>query len=985
MARVFEYSSVSPNVQFYNNSHEFEKKLLKTSTDVSDGSSGSRNDGTLAGLMGKRKYEGIEQLKAEIHTGKSFNNKQQCEFLVNKLPGDKTVYHQGYLEYLLASWHNDCGTQCGPWDLWTIILHQFNAIIQKNPERYAKIFTKSGKSHEIRLNKFNMDEFLSKVKEMIPFDMSLFFPNFDKNSVPANYIECLHGQFAEIVSEYYPVIIYTCIIPKVRVVGSESDWQALLNAIKNINQLFVSNGIPIPYISRCIDVIQEFIDNLNNAEFWKDFFSVKDCGCGRGAYAQEQVQGHVTKLLECNREVLTQTMPKIISRFSYTDADIKKQCYMISGCMFSTLDGDNILVPEYHTNISYLDRTQIYLSEQQIQERKKLLVLFQKLDYFWHTYYDNHFMITRKTLNIKDDFKLQLHQTPEFKDYVKKTPRYSNESEQYYRARVTREYTNLKTHNECENKMITDAKFDIDRYIELKNEQRREILKTQFNVWKPIDVPTRDEVFNLKLTQEMYDQQYEKHKALFNEIQENVPILMDFIRDNNYMGVWRRLIQTYNTGIYEDILNHYRRNPFQFYIEDDSCSVYDLDTDGNETRFGWKKQINSEFDLFFRILYSMHKRLEPKEVGDASPSYELSHNIKRKLMEIRPEFAEPLLDLVAKGVKRRIIEGYKRLYSENRTVGHLKNMYYSAEESKDRLFTAFTHNHGEYKYKRKTTDETGLINDMLIFNELLDLSGKNKAAYIQDISRTFDQIDTTIKVGEDERIAAEEEERLDNIRDEKRKQLKAGSKERTERNKGKPYLCLVQDLVDAVNCQQSYKEYTIDELFHALNFGIENNESSKFVIHDGKIYVKIVLDFDVILDNYDLTDISDIGEGEKEEIKKCRLASALNDYDEEDGDIAEFLLVAIGDILGYQIIEGYNVVDVRFSDFKRLYDGYKVDVEPAMPNLDIALKNVFNDQYDNFMKIVMEPIKENDKKINESDNDDENEQASESDGDEHKQ
>jgi len=48
----------------------------------------------------------------------------------------------------------------------------------------------------------------------------------------------MYGLFADMVQEYYGCMIYGCSIPKVRVLGSDADWMALLDTIKSVNAYF---------------------------------------------------------------------------------------------------------------------------------------------------------------------------------------------------------------------------------------------------------------------------------------------------------------------------------------------------------------------------------------------------------------------------------------------------------------------------------------------------------------------------------------------------------------------------------------------------------------------------------------------------------------------------------------------------------------------------------------------------------------------------
>jgi hypothetical protein len=83
--------------------------------------------------------------------------------------------------------------------------------------------------------------------------------------------------------------------------------------------------------------------------------------------------------------------------------------------------------------------------------------------------------------------------------------------------------------------------------------------------------------------------------------------------------------------------------------------------------------------------------------------------------------------------------------------------------------------------------------------------------------------------------------------------IKDISKSIFEYAEGKPYLCSVQEFVDAIKYRIGH-EYSLNSILQILNADCDY-KWSKFIIHNEMIYVKVVLDnvFNVILDNHDLT------------------------------------------------------------------------------------------------------------------------------------
>lgn len=357
MTRVYSFGDQpKPIIKSNNDTKIFISNLMKKSSNVN----------------GDQYSEGVDQLKKEIESGKSFNSKQQAEFLMHPFPNKKDVYHNGYLNYLMVAWYNDCGIEIGPWHIWNVILHQLCQIVNKDPEIYREVFTRSKEKIEIKLyDNFSIQKFIDGLKDHLPFDINNFLPDFDKSMIPENYTESIYGLFGEMVKNYYSCMILGCGIPKVRILGSKDEWKKIVSTLGNISDIFLRNGTKIEYMEKCKRTVENFIKNLDNKDFWKDFFYIESCGSG----SQEEIKGHILSLLSSDRMIQTTDIIDMISRYPFVDTRniVPVECFYISGIMYSTLDSENILVPEYHCNISYIDKTVCNLTNQEIDIRKRVL------------------------------------------------------------------------------------------------------------------------------------------------------------------------------------------------------------------------------------------------------------------------------------------------------------------------------------------------------------------------------------------------------------------------------------------------------------------------------------------------------------------------------------------------------------------------------------------------------------------------------------
>jgi hypothetical protein len=655
---TFVYSDQKPEIKLYNDKEIFVNQLMKKSSDVNIECNGKIRDNNILET----------RILNEIAEEKSLNNNQLCEFLTNQLP-DKTVYHNGYLKYLLAAWHNDCGIEIGPWNIWTIILHELCKLINNNPDKYRFIFTKSNDKTNIFLhNQFNINVFIDKLKEHIPFDTNMFFPKFE--NPPQNYTECVYGQFAETIKKYYDCSILCCSIPKVRITGTKNDWNNLLKTIEDIESLFSKNNNKTDYLVTCAETIKEYIKNLNNSKFWSTFFYLKHCGSG----SQEVVKGHVTKLLLDNYELLVSNIPDMISRYPFIDSKSKigVNHNYISGIMFSSLDNEGILVPEYYYDVSYMTQDKIILNPEQIKERKEILEILNLLKHFStksNGYINNHYTCKHSFLDLEEkswDDDSEPEPEPKLKlrnlwTYEKYKAFYFG-GEGLYSPPVSEDYKLRKYNKYAEcinkfNKIMVDANFDPKKYDIIINEERKEQLVEKFNVWKfgIDDIKKSDDTF--KITNDDIDYIESTFKDIFDKIYSSLPTLYKYCIENNcFDHVYDDIVETYNIDIYKTMLTLYFETPYKV-KERDGYNYYDPLISYNK--------MDVKFRFFLKLLFDMYKKS-----GNFDPSCDHINNLIKNLLNFVPEFSKLLVNTLIEMMQNRIEQTYNG-FSNDKQINKL--------------------------------------------------------------------------------------------------------------------------------------------------------------------------------------------------------------------------------------------------------------------------------------------------------------------------
>lgn len=314
-----------------------------------------------------------------------------------------SMYHAGYLHYLLCAWENHMGIEIGPWHLWTILLWNLKEFNKGAPEKFKKLWTTNGSKEKQQIviedDNFDIVDVYGELKKYIPSDtLDSIVLQFDDN--PDLYLESMYTLIGEISEDYYSVLILACNIPEVRVLGSEDEWIKMRKQLDKVKNLYGSQDITETTIIRYLDQVGKLFDqciqNYSNQEFWLDFFKIEKCGSG----SQQEIAGHIQQLFP--KEILINSLPKIVGRFSYSfipDANVLvganpiKKAY-VSGVLSSHKDG-NILVPKFDYMMTSLDEDVYNVDEETVEKTLNLIRAVQQLNSYsrdpvFHAYIDEN-------------------------------------------------------------------------------------------------------------------------------------------------------------------------------------------------------------------------------------------------------------------------------------------------------------------------------------------------------------------------------------------------------------------------------------------------------------------------------------------------------------------------------------------------------------------------------------------------------------------
>ncbi|ARF12059.1 protein of unknown function DUF4419 [Klosneuvirus KNV1] len=650
-------SAQLPDATKFTSFDQFSSRLLKSSADF---------------YPKERDY--ITHLKNESRLGVKIDSDFKLEAFTRPIPKNKTTYHDGYMHYLLTAWKADCGIEVAPWHIWNVILHQFCQIVKDQSDKYRHLFTTSSEKTRLVFSddpesanyfpgtQFDIKIFFDTLQKHIKMDINKFIPQF--SGQPDGYAESMMGLFADMVQEYYSCMILGCSIPKVRVRGTSQEWNRLLTTITELEAI-----TGCEYFTNIKQPLSELINNLKNKDYWSKFFYLDRCGSGH----QEELAGHIKKFLFNKGKILSNELPNMISRYPFKhlpSGSGREDHNFISGIMYSNLDSENILVPEYHYNITQFD-TNLCKFTPQSASQNMLLVDFLELANKYHCTYGkdyrkNHMVITESRNKLADGIKKIYLEYADFRKTLDNfTIRYNQkDNEKYLHELHEKHMREIAKHNQ----IVRECQQTGKPYLQVLNEQRKMKLKTQYYFWlkdqEDIDrnANTYELVRNVPL--ERFIELLKLQEEDVNFIQEHLDPIYEYIKNNRFDVYTERVITMHNPVVLKLFLDKFKSDPFKFHWPRGGSS-------GDNTLCGEK----THDDLYGFFLFANF---------DEYLTYQSMHP------NVLAYVAKQLFDLLSSEDKRLLLEMYIKNYKLS--ILNIVNEYNKSSEQIETLNKNEDHN-----------------------------------------------------------------------------------------------------------------------------------------------------------------------------------------------------------------------------------------------------------------------------------------------------
>lgn len=160
--------------------------------------------------------------------------------VANSVSDNELFFRGGLLDYYQACYNKHRGVVISPDHLWHIVLYELATVVAADSEKYRDLFTTSKGKTTISIptsspEKIDLTQLVEELKRLVPSDIDIFVPELSVYDLTSYTAMC--GAFCDLVSPYYSYMTFACGFPRIKIAGTDEDWQRLTACAITIGQL----------------------------------------------------------------------------------------------------------------------------------------------------------------------------------------------------------------------------------------------------------------------------------------------------------------------------------------------------------------------------------------------------------------------------------------------------------------------------------------------------------------------------------------------------------------------------------------------------------------------------------------------------------------------------------------------------------------------------------------------------------------------------
>ena len=285
--------------------------------------------------------------------------------------------HEGLIQYVFEAWRKELGVVLGPDILYYTVITEIKNHILLNPQKFIGLIANNFNG-KIQIDNNEINSMMEKLENIILCkDLFMLVKSTDFSTQPEHYRKVLQITLASSGVPYYNVGSSQCGIPKVIVLGKESDWIKLLHILIKLKSLMESHcKIMTSYLQIVIQTIQKLntaVFETRDVDFFRNMFVYGKnnvCGSGHtkvnlegwirnfyvGKYRLDKFAGHQKYIKQFPSHL--NCLPYIIS-----DDEYNTRYYFYICGLSSSKKINGFLYPEYniaHGEIVHAKKEDIY-------------------------------------------------------------------------------------------------------------------------------------------------------------------------------------------------------------------------------------------------------------------------------------------------------------------------------------------------------------------------------------------------------------------------------------------------------------------------------------------------------------------------------------------------------------------------------------------------------------------------------------------------